>query len=89
MRKLYALGTALLIGGGLVAGAGAAPAQAQDIECGTLIEPVCAAAVRQLQNIEEELGHVPEYVQHAYDTAYALYNTADRTVRCVVFQQCP
>ena len=86
MRKIAVLGTALLIGGGLVGGA--APARAQDIECGTLIMPVCAAAVRQLQNIEEELGHVPEYIQHVYDTAYALYDTADRTVRCVVFQQC-
>ncbi len=86
MRKIAALGTALLIGGGLVAGA--APAQAQDIECGTLTDPVCAAVFRQLQNIEEELGHVPGYIQHAYNTVYALYDTADRTVRCVVFQQC-
>lgn len=89
MRKITSLGAALLIGGGLVAGA--APAGAQPIpvfECGTLIEPACAAASRQLQNVYEELGHVPGYVQHAYDTAYALYNTADRTVRCVVFGEC-
>lgn len=87
MRKIASLGATFLIGGALVTGA--APAQAQPIiECGTLIDPVCAAAARQLQNIEDELGRVPEYIQHAYDTAYALYNTADRTVRCVVFGQC-
>jgi hypothetical protein len=84
MRKLYALGMALLIGGGLVAGA--APAQAQPnpwewISCGQLIEPVCEAAARQLQHAQEEIGH-------AYNAVYEYYDYADRTVRCVVFGQC-
>lgn len=79
MRKLYALGTALLIGGGLVAGA--APARAQ-IQCGPLISPICATVIRQVQHAEEELGH-------AVDTAYEYYDTVDRTVRCVVFEECP
>lgn len=85
MRKLYALGTALLIGGGLVAGA--APAQAQPnpwemISCGPLIDPICATVGRQLQHAEEEISH-------AYGTAYTYYETVDRTVRCVVFNECP
>ncbi|HYO60674.1 MAG TPA: hypothetical protein VEU29_02110 [Actinomycetota bacterium] len=84
MRKLSALGTALLISGGLVAGA--APAQAQPdpgtISCGTLIAPICSAAGRQIQHALEEVGH-------AYDAAYTYYEYADRTVRCVVFKECP
>lgn len=86
MRKIAALGMTALLGGGLVAGA--APAHAQDIECGTITDPFCAAAARLVQDVEEELGYVPQYIQHAIDTAEGVYNTADRTIRCVVFGDC-
>jgi hypothetical protein len=86
MRRIAALGTALLIGGGLVAGA--TPAQAQPIACGPLIAPVCSLAARQLQNVEDELSRVPGYITYVEDTVYIVYDFADRTVRCTVFGQC-
>lgn len=81
MRKIAALGTALLIGGGLVAGA--APARAQELNC-TIIDPdpVCPFVNRQIAHVNEELGY-------ALDEAFVWYDWADRTIRCVVFDQCP
>ena len=84
MRKLSALGMALMIGGGLVAGA--VPAQAQELDCRATTdlfdpEPVCALVNRQLAHVNEELGH-------ALDMVYPLYDWTDRTVRCIVFGEC-
>lgn len=85
MRKLSALGMALMIGGGLVAGA--VPARAQELDCRATTdlfdpEPVCALVNRQIAHVNEELGY-------AMAEVYELYDWTDRTVRCVVFQQCP
>ena len=82
MRKLSALGAALLIGGGLVAGA--APARAQELNCNFMEPPpnlVCDPVNRQLAHVNEELGY-------ALDTVYVFYDLADRTVRCRVFGDC-
>ena len=80
MRKLSALGMALMIGGGLVAGA--APAGAQELQCGGLVGPICSAVGRQVQHVVDEVGH-------AYNTAYVYYEWTDATIRCVVFKECP
>ena len=81
MRKLSALGVALMIGGGLVAGA--APARAQVLYCHSVMDPdpVCPFVNRQLAHVEQELDY-------ALDTVYPIYEWTDRTVRCVVFEQC-
>lgn len=84
MRKLAALGTALVMAGGV---AGATPAQAQ-IGCSQPIAPVCSAAMRQLQHVMDEVGRVPGYIAHVEQLAYQLYDEADATVRCVVFKEC-
>lgn len=85
MRKLAALGTALLVGGGMVAGA--APAQAQ-VQCSVLIAPVCSLVFRQVEHVMEEVERVPGYVDYVEQTAYTVYDAADSTVRCVVFNEC-
>ncbi len=86
-RKTATLGAALVLGAALSIGA-AAPASAQETLTCTLLPDVCAAVDRQIQHVEEELGHVPEYVQFVEDTAYFLYDRVDATIRCVVFNEC-
>ena len=83
MRKLSALGMALMIGGGLVAGA--VPARAQTLKCPISDyfdpEPICSLVNRQLAHVNEEVGY-------ALAEVYPIYEWTDRTVRCVVFEQC-
>ena len=85
MRKLAALGTALMVGGGIFAGA--SPAQAQPT-CTQILYPVCSLVIRQLQHVMDEVDRVPGYITYVEQTAYWVYDTADSTVRCVVFEEC-
>ena len=84
-KKLAALGMALMVGGGLVAGATPAAAQAT---CSQPLYPVCSLVLRQVQHVLDEAERVPEYIAHVEQTAYTVYDWADGTVRCVVFQEC-
>ncbi|HEV2754752.1 MAG TPA: hypothetical protein VG318_03115 [Actinomycetota bacterium] len=87
MRKTATLGAALVLGTVLSIGA-AAPASAQPTLTCALAPDLCAAVGRQVQHVQEELAHVPEYVQFVEDTAFFVYDRVGATIRCVVFNEC-
>ena len=92
MRRLAVVGTALMIGAGIV---GASPAQGQPVptvppmSCSPSLATVCGLVGRQIQHVQEELGRVPGYVEQIEDIVIPIYDRVTYTVRCIVTQECP
>lgn len=87
MRKTAIVGMGLVLAStGLI---GAAPAGATTDLCSNpAFTTTCELVKRNAQHVQEELGHVPGYVDEVQGEVLEAYDTVTALVRCLISQEC-
>ncbi len=86
---MVTFGSVLVLGSASLVGAAAPAGATTDLCSNPTFTTTCELIQRNAQHVQEELGHVPGYVDEAKQTVLGVYDTVTYTVRCIISGDCP